>query len=61
MYLGKSMLGVLDSPGHSYLHVSSVSVDFIKSRVGFRPVDSVGFLVSLLQDGSSRKEVIFSS
>ena len=59
MYLGKSMLGCLQPVGHSYLHIFLVSAEFIKRRVVFRPVDSVGSLARLLYDGSSKREVVF--
>ena len=52
-------LGGLEPAGRSFLRVSSVSVDFLRSCVVFLSVESVGSLESLRYAGSSRREIIF--
>ena len=49
----------LEPVGHSRLHISSVSVDFLSSSAVLRSVNSVGSLARLLYDGSSSREAIF--
>ena len=52
-------LGGLEPDGLSCMQISSESVDFLSNFVALRSVDSVGSLVSLLYDESSRRVLIF--